>query len=173
LNDNFTKAMRGIESEKSRRTVLDKKTAKAKLESYCAYQERSQQEVRDKLYEYGLHSAEVEDVICNLIENNFLNEERFAIAFALGKFRIKHWGRIKIKQGLKLKRIGDKLIKKALDKIDGDDYLNTLRRILDKKDATLKEPDAFKRRQKLISYALTKGYEKDLIFDCLNSSDLL
>ena len=84
-----------MEPEKAGKKLLDKKTAHAKLEHYCAYQERSQQEVRDKLYNYGLHSAEVEDVICELIGANFLNEERFANAYALGKFRIKQWGEIK------------------------------------------------------------------------------
>jgi regulatory protein len=152
---------------------LDKKTAKAKIEHYCAYQERSQQEVRDKLYNYGLHSAEVEDVICELIETNFLNEERFALAYALGKFRIKHWGKIKIRQGLKLKRVGDNLIKKALNQINADDYEQALKNILEKKDALTKESDAFKRRQKLILYAISRGYEKDMVIDCLNSSDLI
>ncbi|MGV3509110.1 MAG: regulatory protein RecX [Sphingobacteriaceae bacterium] len=162
-----------MDSENASKKALDKKTAHAKLEQYCAYQERSQQEVRDKLYSYGLHSAEVEDVICELIGANFLNEERFANAFALGKFRIKHWGRLKIKQGLKLKRVGDNLIKKALKQIDADDYEETLKRLLEKKNALLKENDRFKRRQKLVSYGLAKGYESDLIFDCLKSSDLI
>lgn len=162
-----------MESEKAPNKVLDKRTAKSRLENYCAYQERSQQEVRDKLYSYGLHSSEVEDVLCDLISANFLNEERFANAYALGKFRIKHWGKLKIKQGLKFKRVGDNLIKKALNQINDDDYQQTLRDLLEKKDALLKETDTFKRRQKLVLYGISKGYEKDLIFDCLNSSDLL
>lgn len=162
-----------MEPEKAAKKVLDKKTAQSRLEHYCAYQERSQQEVRDKLYSYGLHSAEVEDVICDLIGSNFLNEERFANAYALGKFRIKHWGKLKIKQGLKFKRVGDSLIKKALNQINYDDYLQTLKDLLEKKDALLKEKNIFKRRQKLLSYGISKGYETDLIFDCLNSSDLL
>lgn len=162
-----------MEFEKAVKKVLDKRTALAKLEHYCAYQERSQQEVRDKLYSYGLHSAEVEDVICDLISANFLNEERFAIAYTLGKFRIKQWGKIKIKQGLKLKRVGDNLIKKALLKINYDDYEAALKALLERKEALLKEKDAFKRRQKLILYGISKGYERDMIFDCLNSSGLL
>ena len=162
-----------MEPEKAGKKLLDKKTAHAKLEHYCAYQERSQQEVRDKLYNYGLHSAEVEDVICELIGANFLNEERFANAYALGKFRIKQWGKLKIKQGLKLKRVGDNLIKKALKQIDPEDYEKTLKQLLEKKSALLKENDRFKRRQKLISYGISKGYESDLIFDCLKSSSLI
>jgi regulatory protein len=162
-----------MDFEKAGKKTLDKKSAHAKLEQYCAYQERSQQEVRDKLYSYGLHSAEVEDVICDLISANFLNEERFARAYTLGKFRIKHWGKMKIKQGLKLKRVGDNLIKKALNSIDAEDYEQTLTALLQKKSAQLTEKDPFKRKFKLINYAVAKGYEKDLILDCLNSSALL
>src|SRR5690606_22791562 len=77
--------------------------AKNKAEAYCAYQERSQQEVRDKLYHMNLHTSQVEELIAYLIENNFLNESRFANAYVSGKFRMKKWGRKKIKQGLKLK----------------------------------------------------------------------
>src|SRR5579872_6681533 len=102
--------------------VTDEKTALAKAEHYCAYQERSQQEVREKLYEWGLHPAGVENVIMHLVEGGFLNEERFANAYTIGKFRQKGWGRIKIKQGLKFKKVSEPLIKKALNSIDGDDY---------------------------------------------------
>ncbi|WP_256012156.1 regulatory protein RecX [Desertivirga xinjiangensis] len=149
---------------------LDKKSALAKAEHYCAYQERSQQELRDKLYEYGLLSSEVEEVIAELIENNFLNEERFALAYTLGKFRIKGWGKLKIKMALKQKRVPPKMIEKSLKQIDGEEYARKLKEILDKKDAQLKENDDWKRKQKLISYALTKGYERDLILDALTIS---
>ncbi len=94
--------------------ITDEKIALAKAEHYCAYQERSQQEVRDKLYEWGLYSNVVERVITELIAGNFLNEERFANAYTRGKFNQKGWGKNKIKQGLKFKRVSDPLIKKAL-----------------------------------------------------------
>src|ERR1700740_2175906 len=97
-----------------KKKITDKKVAMAKAEHYCAYQERSQQEVRDKLYEWGLWPEAVEHIISQLICDNFLNEERFAKAYALGKFRQKGWGKIKIKQGLKLKKVPEVLIKKAL-----------------------------------------------------------
>jgi regulatory protein len=154
-----------VKSEKI--APLDKKDALLKAEHFCAYQERSHQEVRDKLYSYGLITPDVEELISQLIENNFLNEERFATAYASGKFRMKGWGKLKIKQGLKLKRVSPKLIELALRKLDGDEYLDKLKSILEKKDAILKEADNFKRRQKLISFALSKGYEKDLILDLL------
>lgn len=151
--------------------VIDKKQALARLESYCAYQERSQQEARDKLYELGLHSSEVEETISDLIQSNFLNEERFAMAYAQGKFRMKGWGRIKIKQGLKLKRVSDKLIVKALKSIDPDDYLKMLQTILDKKAALIREKNLQKRNYKLTSYAMGKGYESDLVREVLKAHD--
>jgi len=91
--------------------ITDEKVALAKAEHFCAYQERAQQEVRDKLYEWGLWPDAVERIISQLIEGNFLNEERFARIYAKSKFNQKVWGRIKIKQGLKLKRVPDVLIK--------------------------------------------------------------
>lgn len=150
--------------------TLDKKSALLKAEHFCAYQERSQQEVRDKLYSYGLKSTEVEEVIAELIESNFLNEQRFAIAYTLGKFRMKGWGKIKIKQGLKLKKVSPKLIDNALKQIEGEVYLERLKGILEKKATLIRENDDFKRKQKLILYAMGKGYEKDLILDVLTFS---
>ncbi|MDB5122169.1 MAG: RecX family transcriptional regulator [Mucilaginibacter sp.] len=147
--------------------ITDEKVARAKAEHYCAYQERSQQEVRDKLYEWGLWPAAVENTVSALIEDNFLNEERFANAYALGKFRQKGWGKAKIKQGLKFKRVPEVLIKKALLAIPGDDYLLTLQKVITKKAKLLTEKDLFKRNYKLKQYALGRGYEGDLIADVL------
>lgn len=152
--------------------ILDKRTALLKAESWCAYQERSQQETRNKLYEYGLHQNEVEEVITELIVTNFLNEERFAMAYVSGKVNIKKWGRIKIKQGLKFKRVPDKLIQKALNSIDGDKYLANLLATAEKKLRVLNEKDPIKKKYKLITYLQTKGFEKDLIFDVLKINSL-
>lgn len=152
--------------------ILDKKTALLKAESWCAYQERAQQEVRDKLYEYGLHQNDVEELLTELIVTNFLNEERFAMAYVSGKVNIKKWGRIKIKQGLKFKRVPDKLIQKALNSIDGEKYLANLLATAEKKIKVLNEKDPIKKKFKLITYLQTKGFEKDLIFDVLKSNNL-
>jgi regulatory protein len=119
--------------------------AYAKAEHYCAWQERSQQEARDKLYEWGMAPTAVEK----------------------GKFNQKGWGRIKIKQGLKFKKVPDVLIKKALLTIDGDDYLKILRKVLEKKAAVLAEKDLYKRKYKLQQYALSRGYEGDLVAEVL------
>ncbi|MFD0748910.1 regulatory protein RecX [Mucilaginibacter calamicampi] len=152
--------------------IIDEQLALEKAGNYCAYQERSQQEVRDKLYEWGLWPAAVENVIVKLIGDGFLNEERFAKAYATGKFRQKAWGKIKIKQGLKLKKVPDVLIKKALNGINYDDYLETLLNIMEKKAALLKEGDTYKRRYKLHQYAMSRGFESDLINDVLTTSHL-
>ncbi|MFD0764809.1 regulatory protein RecX [Mucilaginibacter lutimaris] len=152
--------------------ITDVNVAMAKAEHYCAYQERSQQEVRDKLYDWGLWTDAVEHIITRLIEENFLNEERFANAYAKGKFNQKAWGRIKIKQGLKLKNVSPVLIKKALLQIDASDYMDTLTRIIDKKASTMAEKDAYKRRYKLQQYALSRGFETDLTAEVLKNREL-
>ncbi|NVM66774.1 regulatory protein [Mucilaginibacter sp. SG538B] len=152
--------------------ITDEKVALAKAEHFCAYQERAQQEVRDKLYEWGLWPDAVERIISQLIEGNFLNEERFARIYAKSKFNQKVWGRIKIKQGLKLKRVPDVLIKKALLTIDPDDYLAALTHLVQKKEATLTEKNHLKRRYKLQQYAMGRGFEAELIADILKNSKL-
>jgi len=160
-----------LKNENNKPKIFSREQSKVKAESYCAYQERSQYEVRNKLYEWGLHQKDVEEIISELIDQNFLNEERFSIAYTLGKFRIKGWGRMKIKQGLKLKQVPDKMIQKALKSIDEDDYLLSLRQILDKKSNLIKENDSFKRRYLLSRYAASKGYESELIADQITDLD--
>ena len=145
--------------------------ASIKAQNFCAYQERCQQEMRDKLYEWGLYSNDVENIIANLISDNFLNEERFAKAFAGGKFRIKKWGRVQIKIELKRKKISDYCIKKGMQEIDDADYLKTLKDILAKK---LKENPKGKqqvRNYKAAQYAMSRGFESDLIWEILKQED--
>jgi len=161
-----------LRNEEPSTKIFSREQAKVKAESYCAYQERSQFEIRNKLYEWGLHQKDVEEIISELIEQNFLNEERFALAYSLGKFRIKGWGKIKIRQGLKLKRIPDKLIIKSLKAIDDDDYLSTLKKILEKKSKILSEKEPFKLRYLLTRFAASKGFELDMITDLLINNKL-
>jgi regulatory protein len=141
--------------------------AKLKIENYCAYQERAQQEVRDKLYEMGLHEADVENIIANLISDNFLNEERFAKAYVRGKFRMKDWGKVKIIQHLKSKRITAPLIKIALKEIDYDEYVEKLDFLIQKKAAGNLNNLSYTDKAKLVRYIQSKGYESDLIFQRL------
>ncbi|MEO6719916.1 MAG: regulatory protein RecX [Ferruginibacter sp.] len=138
--------------------------ALSKIKNYCAYQERCHSEVKDKLYSYGLHKNDVDDILCKLIEENYLNEERFAILFAGGKFRIKQWGRIKIKYELKQKQVSDYCIKKALAAIDEADYLKTLDKLFQLQLKRLKgERNFFIKRRKLQDHLKMKGFENDLI----------
>ena len=151
--------------------ITDPHLALMKMQSWCAYQERCQQDARNKLFELGLWPEAVENIIVKLIEDNFLNEERFATAFARGKFTIKKWGRIKIKQELKQKRIGDYCLKKAMQQIDETEYMATLKNLIDSKRKLIKEKNPIKLNYKLMNYVLSKGYEKDLVFDILNNKE--
>lgn len=146
--------------------------AQAKAEAYCAFQERSQQEVRNKLYTWGLYGHEVENIISELIATNYLNEERFAIAYATGRFRMKGWGKIKIKQGLAQKSVSKPLVKIALKAIDMDEYHAKLLEILTKKAALTKEDNPYIRKNKLARYAVSRGFEPDLVYELLNDNDL-
>jgi len=138
-----------------------------KMKNWCAYQERSQFEVRNKLFEYGIFNEEAENIISQLIQENFLNEERFALAFARGKFRIKRWGRIKIKLELKQHKVSDYCITKALKQIDGNEYFATLEKIIEKKTKEIKESNKIKKQYKIIKYAMSRGYEQDIIMDAI------
>ena len=161
-----------MKSGKQETAILDKKQALAKAESFCVYQERSQKEVRYKLVEWGMRGDELEEILSELIVNNFLNEERFAKSYASGKFNIKKWGRVKIKQGLKLKGIPDKILQKALYSLDDDDYMQTLEDLAIKKSNTLTESNPLKRKMKLTTYLQGRGFEIDLILLALKASNL-
>lgn len=158
------------ENNKSQKKY-DRKTALLKAQKYCVYQERSQQEVRDKLYEWGLHRDDVENVIVELISENFLNEERFAIAYARGKFRIKKWGKIKIKQELKHHKISTFCINKALTEIDNIEYIYTLKEIISKREKTITDKHPAKKKYKIINYAVSRGFEADLVKELLNDME--
>jgi regulatory protein len=150
---------------KSYKIKLSPEMAHHKIKNWCAYQERSQFETRQKLFEYGLFSEDVEQIISSLIEENFLNEERFALAYVSGKFNIKHWGRIKIKIELKKHKVSDYLINKALSKIDDEVYLDILKTEIEKKIKITSEKNKQKLIYNLIQYALRKGYENELVVE--------
>ncbi|HMJ69512.1 MAG TPA: regulatory protein RecX [Cyclobacteriaceae bacterium] len=141
--------------------------ALAKIYSYCAYQERSHLEVKKRLFNYGLNSDEVEQILSKLITDGFVNEERFAKAFAGGKFRIKKWGRLKIENELNLIGLSSRNITRGLQEIETEDYEKALRHVLEKKASLLNESDAFKKRDKLAKFAIGRGYEPDLVWRML------
>jgi regulatory protein len=149
--------------------LLTKEQALQKLRQYCAYQERSHSEVQQKLWDMGVKRAEHDEVIASLIEDDYLNEERFAIQFAGGKFRMKGWGRKKIYYGLKEKKVSDYCIKKAMNAIDEEAYEKTLNHLAEKKYESLKGEQYLVRRKKTTDYLLQKGYEPELINKALTS----
>jgi len=134
-----------------------------KIKQYCAYQERSHSEIKDKLYGFGLRKNEVEEILATLIEENYCNEERFAEQFAGGKFRMKQWGRIKIRRALQEKRVSEFSIRKALLQIDGDEYEKTIGKLAEAKWKSLsRERNIFMKMAKARDYLLQKGFESDL-----------
>lgn len=141
-----------------------------KLASFCAYQERTLKEVRQKLSDWEAIEDDAVLVIAELIAQNYLNEERFARTFARGKFRIKKWGRLKIRQEMKLKGLSNELIQKGLTEIDGDDYEEVLRDLLKKKVRSLRG-DSLAVKQKIVRFALSRGFESDIVWDLLKTID--
>jgi len=137
--------------------------ARVRIASFCAYQERYQQEVRDKLHERGVYGEDAEELIAYMISEGFLNEERFASAFARGKFRIKKWGRNKILQELKFRQISPNCIKSGMKEIEAEEYWETLLQLVEKKANLIKESDDFKKRYKTHQYLMGRGFENDLI----------
>ena len=151
--------------------VYTQKQALIKAESYCAYQERCQQEVRDKLYSWGLQEVQVENVIAELIASNFINEERFAKAYAGGKFRIKKWGRVKISIELKRRKISAYCIKKGLAEIEEEEYIKTLQKVAEVKIKAMKERDSKKKKYKVMNYLLSRGFENDLVVEVVGTKE--
>ncbi|MEC4112766.1 regulatory protein RecX [Myroides pelagicus] len=144
---------------------ISTKEAIKKLEIYCAYQERCHSEVTTKLYTLNIPSNEHDEIIVYLIENKFLNEERFARSFARGKHRISAWGKNRIVSELKLRKISSSLIKLALQEITEDQYYETFEHISTIKWESLRDSDIEKKKQKLHAYLYRKGYESDIIYD--------
>jgi regulatory protein len=146
-----------------------------KIRNWCAYQERSPLETKYKLREYGLTNTEIEQTLAHLIAENFINEERFASAFARGKFRIKKWGRQRIKAELRMRKISEYSINKALKQIDDTANEKTIRDVMEKKLKTLREKNPVKKKYKLLSYGVSRGFEKDrvaeILKEMLNSTD--
>ncbi len=156
--------------EEKQKKIFTKNQAYIKARDYCAYQERCQQEMRDKLYYWGLHKKDVEDLITELISEGFINEERFAKAFTGGKFRIKKWGKIKIKNELKKHDISEYCVRKGLEEIDEREYLKCLKNIIDKKAKDYKAQNKFIKMKKVAAYAVSRGYESEIVWGVIKDS---
>lgn len=145
--------------------------ARLKIQSYCAYQERSHREVRDKLYSYGLFKDEVDQLTVELLDQNFLNEERFAQAYVSGKFRIKKWGKRKIELHLKEKGVSSYCIKQGFKEIDEQEYLKTVRELIDYKFRNVKAKNEYERKAKTAAYLVSRGFESELVWEALRDED--
>lgn len=152
-----------------RRTIQE---ARQLIYKYCAYQERSHSEVTERLHQYGLTNDEAQELVTELILEGYLNEERFAKAFAGGKFRMKKWGRIRIEHELTLHGLTARCIALGLKVIDDSDYEHTLELLMDQKWTQVQESDLFVKRDKVAKYLIGKGYEPDLVWPRLKAKGL-
>ncbi|MDP4600953.1 MAG: RecX family transcriptional regulator [Polaribacter sp.] len=139
-----------------------------KIAQYCVYQDRCHKEVEEKIKSFDLIPEAREMILLNLMKDNFLNEERFAKSFARGKFRIKHWGKNRIVNELKMRDISPYNIKTALKEIDDKEYINTIYKITENRNNVISETNHYKRKKKLIDFLLRKGFETDLIFKTID-----
>ena len=151
------------ENKKSR--TIDFAGAKIKIAKYCAYQERSHHEVVQKLYSFGLTASQVEELLAWLITENYVNEERYAIAFAGGRFRIKKWGKLKISRHLEQKKVSQYSIEKALSLIDEEDYLVTTEQLIRQKLKNTSAETVYILRSKVARFVINKGFEPEQVWD--------
>ena len=145
--------------------VFSIKEAIQKIEYFCSYQERSHEEVISKLRSIKMEADEIDEIMVHLIGSNFLNEERFACSFARGKHRIKHWGKIRIVNELKFKKISQTLINIALKEITPEEYSQTFHALADHHWEFMQETNALKKRKKFCDYLLRRGFESNLVFE--------
>lgn len=148
----------------SKKTYTVKEATK-KLEHYCAYQERCHQEVHKKLESMYMIPEAIDVIIVHLLDQNYLNEARFAKAFVRGKFRIKHWGRPRLTLELKRKDISKVIINQALAEIEDEEYMALFSELTEKKANTIIETNVFKKRKKFIDYFLYRGWESHLVYE--------
>ena len=148
---------------------LTKEQILHKLRFYCRYQQRCQSEVKEKLFELGVNKKDHDELITELVKENCLNDERFAVAFASGKFKLKQWGRKKIQKGLREKRVSDEIAQKALEQINTKEYRAILNKLAKERYAALKHEQHLVRKKKTMDYLMQKGYELDLVKEAINN----
>jgi regulatory protein len=148
---------------------LTKEQVLQKLRFYCRYQQRCQSEVKEKLFELGVNKKDHDELITELVKENCLNDERFAVAFASGRFKLKQWGRKKIQKGLKEKRVSDEIAQKALEQINKKEYRAILNKLAKERYAALKHEQHLVRKKKTMDYLMQKGYELDLVKEAINN----
>lgn len=147
--------------------VFTKSELLTKLEQYCTYQERCFKEVEEKLFSLKATQSEKESILIHLIENNYINEERFAKSFVRGKHNYKNWGRNRIKNELKFRNITSKIIEIALQEINNENYIEKFNKLAEKNWDSIKEKKGQKKNKKFVDFLLRKGFETDLIYEKL------
>ena len=147
---------------------LTVKEIEGKLQYYCSYQDRCHKEVKAKLKSFKISSEELNEIVSNLIKDNYLNESRFSKSFVRGKFNIKNWGKVRIVNELKLRNISIYNINLGLKEIDDQDYINKLEDIFNKKLSSLSNTNSNLKKKKIISYLLYRGWESNLIYSKVN-----
>jgi regulatory protein len=148
--------------------VYTVKEATERIQSYCAIQDRCQWEVEKKMKEWGISDEIIENILTDLILDKFVNEERFSESFCRGKFRIKRWGKVKIKNELKIKKISNNCIDKGLLQIEKKEYMKVLKDLYLKKRDSLKDTNQFIRKGKIAKHLQQKGFESKLIWELIN-----
>jgi regulatory protein len=149
------------------KSISSLKEAIQKIEHFCSYQERCHEDIAAKLRSMKMSPDEIDTILVHLITENFLNEERFACSFARGKHRIKHWGKIRITNELRYKKITQTLIHKALQEITPEEYLNTFHNLAERQWDSIQETNTLKKQKKWCDYLLRKGFESNLVYDKL------
>ena len=144
------------------------KEATERIQSYCAIQDRCQWDVERKMKEWGISDEIIENIVTDLILDKFVNEERFSESFCRGKFRIKRWGKVKIKNELKIKKISNNCIDKGLLQIEKKEYMKVLKDLYLKKRDSLKDRNQFIRKGKIAKHLQQKGFESKLIWELIN-----
>jgi len=144
---------------------IEKKNLYHKIMKYCAYQERSEYDVIEKLKVYHLNEIEISEIINKLKEENFINNQRFARVYAIGKFRNNRWGRIRIRYELKRKSFAEKEIMTALDVIDEEEYEKMILQLIRKKERLITNPELYIRQNKIVKFICSKGFEHDIVWD--------
>lgn len=139
---------------------MDKSLDKAM--NYCSRSEHCIEDIRQKLWDWKVPEDEHEKIITTLIDNNFINEERYAVAFVKDKFHFNHWGRIKIRMMLKTKKIGTAIIDDAISCIDDDEYFEVLRNLIEKESTRVKATTGYERKSKLLRYVANRGFEPSI-----------
>lgn len=169
LSLNLLFDFRYVWEQKKDTKVYNLKEARLKIEHYCAYQERSHKQVQEKLRSFGLIPDVADELVIELILGNFLNEARFASAFTRGRFNIKGWGKIKIKQHLKMHQVSEYNIKRAVAEISDNEYFNTFEKIATKKWAALKGENTVQKKQKLLRFMYSRGFESQMAYEFLQN----